>query len=94
MNLIKSNSKYKNLSPEDNGALWSIMSKLEGTIGVANGNRNGNDADKEKSSVPGQSPERPEDDPESETKLLEHKSGNMMNSDSPQKQPFNSILQQ
>ena len=59
MNLIKSNinvnPKYKNLSDEDNGALWSIMSKLEGSIGITNQNKNTHENDQDKRSVPGQS---------------------------------------
>lgn len=49
MNLIKSNPKYKNLNADDNGALQSIMSKLEGSISVANQNKNTSEADKDKS---------------------------------------------
>lgn len=62
MNLIKSNinanPKYKHLSAEDNGALQSIMSKLEGSIGMTNQNKNSFDTEKDKPSVPGQSQER------------------------------------
>ena len=102
MNLIKSNinanPKYKNLSAEDNGALQSIMSKLEGSIGITNQNKNTFEAEKDKPSVPGQSQERP-----SETALIaegklpdQNTAGEgTMNSDQAQaqKQPFNTILQ-
>lgn len=105
MNLIKSNinanSKYKNLSAEDNGALWSIMSKLEGSIGMNMQNKNNNSFDaneKDKPSVPGQSQERPSESHLSESKLQQPENGlganlSLMNSEGPQSKPaFNSIL--
>ena len=101
MNLIKSNinanPKYKHLSAEDNGALQSIMSKLEGSIGMTNQNKNSFDTEKDKPSVPGQSQER-----SSETALIAEAKAQeqnnacdgMMNSDNAQeqKQPFNAIM--
>ena len=96
MNIIKSNihvnPKYKNLSAEENGALQSIMSKLEGSIGMGHQHKNSFDTDKDKPSVPGQSQERASEAPVPESKLGENNSASMMNSDQLQKQPFNAIL--
>lgn len=92
-NMIKANPKYKHICAEDNGALLSIMSKLEGSIGITNQNKNSFENDKDKPSVPGQqSQEGASEALIAEGKMAEHNSGSMMNSDNQRKQSFSAIL--